>query len=54
MKSSATPSLTVTCVFPLGLISSPALANVTWGVGEPTNGTGILKSSPARTTISFG
>jgi len=30
------------------------LANVTCGIGEPTNGTDILRSSPARTTISFG
>jgi hypothetical protein len=41
-------------VFPSGLISSPAFANVTCGNGEPTNGTDILRSSPARTTISFG
>jgi hypothetical protein len=35
-------------------MSSPALANVTCGTGEPTNGTEIFKSSPARTIISFG
>jgi len=30
------------------------LANVTSGAGEPTNGTVIFKSSPARTIISRG
>jgi len=41
-------------VFPSGFISSPFFPNVTCGAGEPTNGTGILRSSPARTIISLG
>lgn len=41
-------------MFPSGLISSPSLANITCGAGEPINGTLILRSSPARTIISLG